>query len=261
MGDPVHSVAEAPVWVALLLLSCKRDEPGTTPEESREENLSSSAGDWALDFLQGSPYDRIQVEVDWVEGHPPGDDALDHLVDVIGEVCDKPGGVEILLDDEIPDQGSPAWTVAAAEALEVEHRDHYRDPATGTAVIYYLYVDGHSAEDDDESRVLGFAYHGSSLVMFAETMADAQSGIPLLGGGGVEESVIAHELGHLLGLTNNGVPMQEPHQDAPHGAHCDDESCLMYWAVETDLIGSLLGNGVPELDAGCLADLAAARDG
>jgi hypothetical protein len=231
-----------------------------TPEEERDLNLASSAGDHALDFLRADPYDRLQIEIDYVTGHPPDPDALDHLVDVLGRVADKPGGVEVLVDDELPDQGAPAWTVEDAQALEVEWRDGYRDEATGTAVLYYLYLDGHSAEDDDQGRILGFAYHGSSLVMFAETMADVSGGLPLLSEGGVEESVIAHELGHVLGLVNNGVGMQQPHQDAPHGAHCDDEGCLMYWAVETDLIGDLLGQGVPDFDARCLADLEAARE-
>lgn len=242
--------------VLAVLLAC-REEPGTgrTIEEERDDNLASGPGDYALDFLRAAPYDRLEVEIDWVAGHAPSEEALDHLAGVIGRVCDKPGGVEIVLDEELPDQGSPAWTVEAAQEVEVEWRDRYRDEARGTAALYYLYLDGHSADDDDEGRILGYAYRGSSLVMFAETMADVDAGLPLLSGGGVEEAVIAHELGHVLGLVNNGVPMEEPHQDVPHGAHCDDESCLMYWAVETDLVGSLLGSGVPDLDPRCLADL------
>ena len=271
------------MWIAALWLGCagsstQPDGPsgggtdtGTRPgldsgepaidADQQADNLSSSAGDFALDFLRDETYDRVLIEVDWVAGHRPDDAALDHLVGVVGQVCDKPGGIEVVLDDEIPSQGSPAWTVPAGQELEVAWRDRYRDPDSGTAVIYFLYLDGNSSADSSEGRVLGYAYRGSSLAIFEETIASTETGLPLLSGGGVEDAVLAHELGHLLGLVNNGVAPESPHQDTAHGAHCDDEGCLMYWAVETDLVGSLLGAGVPDFDGACLADLRAAREG
>ncbi|MDZ7681404.1 MAG: hypothetical protein U5J63_06720 [Fodinibius sp.] len=54
--------------------------------------------------------------------------------------------------------------------------------------------------------------------------------------------------------------MQNPHKDPDHGNHCDDDSCLMYYATETtDLIGNSLASGdeIPALDANCMADLQA----
>lgn len=271
------------MWIAALWLGCAGDsaqsdglfgggaDTGSRPgldsgetaidADQQAENLSSSAGDFARDFLRDDRYDRVVIEIDWVVGHRPDDAALDHLVDVIAQVCDKPGGVEIVLDDEIPSQGAPAWTVPDGQALEVAWRDRYRDPDSGIAVIYFLYLDGHSSNDSAEGRVLGYAYRGSSLAIFEETIASTESGLPLLSSGGVEDAVLAHELGHLLGLVNNGVDPIASHQDTAHGAHCDNDRCLMYWAVETDLVGGLLGSGVPDFDADCLADLRAAREG
>lgn len=223
--------------------------------DQRADNLVSGPGDYAIDFLAGT-YTSIQVEVDWVAGHAPDDDALEHLRATLADLCDKPDGVEILLDDEVPDQGGPAWSYDAAEDLEIAWRDRYRDEATGVAVMYYLYVDGHSDRDSDTGRILGYAYHGSSLIMFAETMADVSGG--LLGLGEVEPTVLVHEAGHLLGLVNNGVDMVEDHQDVEHGHHDDNEDCIMFWAAETDAIGDLLGAGTPDFDAACRADMRAA---
>ena len=67
-----------------------------------------------------------------------------------------------------------------------------------------------------------------------------------------------HEFVNILGLVNNGTTPQSTHQDTPHGAHCSDDTCLMYYQADTsDMISNLLGGKIPELDAACLADLKA----
>ncbi len=48
----------------------------------------------------------------------------------------------------------------------------------------------------------------------------------------VEQATLVHEMGHALGLVNNGVPMFTPHQDTAHGAHCDKPDCVMYYSNE-----------------------------
>lgn len=48
----------------------------------------------------------------------------------------------------------------------------------------------------------------------------------------VEQATLIHEMGHALGLVNNGLPMQESHQDSDHGAHCSNPDCVMYYSNE-----------------------------
>ncbi len=231
------------------------DEP-VVDADQRAENLSSGSGDFATDYLVGAPYAALEVEVDYVAGRAPDAGALEMLRQTLEELCNKPGGVTVIVDDEIPDQGAPGWTTEAAQDVEIAWRDRYRDPARGVAVMYFLYLDGSSASDSESGRILGFAYHGSSLVMFADTMEDVSVG--LLGLGEVEPTVLLHEAGHVLGLVNNGVGMVDDHEDPDHVHHDGSDDCLMYWAAETDAIGDLLGAGTPDFDAACRADLKAA---
>ena len=68
-----------------------------------------------------------------------------------------------------------------------------------------------------------------------------------------------HEFGHILGLVNNGTPVQSDHHDTANGAHCDVEDCLMYWQAETSGgLGDLVGmSSPPPLDPQCIDDLQA----
>jgi hypothetical protein len=65
----------------------------------------------------------------------------------------------------------------------------------------------------------------------------------------------------LFGLVNidgSGTDMQTEHQDEQNGHHCDNENCLMYYAMErSDLISQFFDESVAELDANCIADLQA----
>lgn len=49
----------------------------------------------------------------------------------------------------------------------------------------------------------------------------------------VEQATIVHELGHITGLVNNGVPLTSNHEDASHPHHTTNSQCVMYWAEES----------------------------
>lgn len=44
----------------------------------------------------------------------------------------------------------------------------------------------------------------------------------------VEQVTLIHEMGHALGLVNNGLSMISSHQDSANGAHCSNPNCVMY---------------------------------
>jgi hypothetical protein len=66
--------------------------------------------------------------------------------------------------------------------------------------------------------------------MFKDVISGA-SGIPNVARF-VEQVTLIHELGHAIGLVDNGVPLASAHKDAAHGAHCTSDRCAMYWQVE-----------------------------
>lgn len=258
----MRTLAFASLWLSMY--TCDSCNPptgggggGGVGIDARDDNLSSYAGDYAYDFLRADEFTSLLVEVDYVAGRQPSAAALDALQLALETYLDKPDGVGIVVDDVIPDQGAPVWTYEDAEALEIQYRDHYRDFDTGEAVLYFLYLDGSSDSDTAAGRVLGYAYHGSSLVMFKDTIED--TGGPPFIRQAVEPTVIVHEVGHVLGLVDNGIPMQTDHLDTAHGAHCANPDCIMYWAVGTDKVSDFVHNGPPTFDAECEADLAAAR--
>lgn len=231
-------------------------DPDTASDDPVQDNQRASTGDFASDFLRSTTYDSLLIEVDYVEGHAPSNGALTELVDRMEDLLNKPGGITFMLDDVIPDQGSPTWTVAQTRDLETEYRDEYRDPTSGTAVLYIAYLDGGTPQDEGNSRVLGYAYQGSSIVIFEESVESAGGGGIL--SGDIEPVVLIHELGHQLGLVNLGTPMVVDHEDVDHLGHDGNEDCIMFFQAETSGVADMMLGGSPDFDDECLNDLAAA---
>lgn len=234
----------------------------------------------AIDHVTDADYDQLVVEVDFVTERGPDDTALTDVQAALDRmVADghlaKSAGASFALDDTIA-AGDPdkVWTFAELSAMSAAYRD--RDLPADASSIHVLYVDGHYEGDTAQGSVLGFAWGGSWIVMLKDniTRACSNSSVlqgPLLGGlrervcARAEASVLLHELGHIFGLVNNGVPMVEDHEDPDHAKHDVDPDCLMYWAIErsgaVDIVAQrFIGGGEPTLgfcDAS-LADLAAA---
>lgn len=225
---------------------------------SRERARSCGVGAEAALMLRRAPYSRVVVEVVPMMGTTPRQAALDHLVQVFGDVTDKPAGVTITVGTPIAPVGHPL-TLAEIGALEDGARTRFA--GGDTAVFFYMVVSDAYSEDTSSQKVLGLAYRASSMVVFQKTIESISGGIGQPSADVVESTVVAHELGHVLGLVNLGVPMQQPHQDTAHGAHDTNTSCLMYWANNSSqLLANLLSGGVvPDFDAQCRADLAAVR--
>jgi hypothetical protein len=236
-----------------------------------------------FDHVTDRNYTAMLIEVDYVSSAPPGDAALVEIQEQVvrfidGGYLSKPDGVRLVVDDVLTPLGSDAVsTFDDLDALVREVRSVPSDPSE--SVVHIVYVDGGFEQDTDTATVLGFAYGAANVVIFRDSIrAACESGsLRLLPGGAdaaeeacqvTEATVLMHELGHVFGLVNNGVPLQSDHQDEEHGAHCDNPECLMYYAAERSSVVSRIAGrfeagqtNVPRFDEACLQDLAAAAGG
>lgn len=122
----------------------------------------------------------------------------------------------------LPPQNKSKWSMEAAVAL-AKRSSVSSDPASFE--IYF--VNGHASDGDN---VIGFHLSGTKIIMiFKDVIRSSGSGpVPKY----VEQATLVHEIGHALGLVNNGTKMQTEHQDKAHGAHCNEAKCVMYYSNE-----------------------------
>jgi hypothetical protein len=241
----------------ILFLSCDNgtvtdagpdngDDSGFTFDHERNPGSS------AEDFLRDDDFGELVVQIQYMEGYRPEDSALDNLETFLEERLHK-SSVTILTPEEIPAEGMESYSASDVRDLEEEHRTEFTEENRLTA--YFIVLDG----EFEEGNVLGIAHYNTSMALFGKTIADVSGGVGQPSRSVIETTVMKHEAGHVMGLVNNGVEMQESHQDEENGFHCDDNQCLMYHAVNTtDFFANLFGGDIPELDEYCIADLQAA---
>lgn len=130
---------------------------------------------------------------------------------------------------DIPDE---ELTVADLLALAETHRDQ-RDGGP-TKTYYVLFVSGFFTDNNGPNQtVLGVSLGTSGvIVMFKDVIRSTN--IPALPNvvRFVEQSTLVHELAHAIGLVDNGVPLTTAHRDVEHGAHCNDDRCVMFFQNE-----------------------------
>ena len=267
-------------WPALLLTGCFLFPDADPPPPPPDSGVAMDAAPAETDagpterrprneyYIRGDLAQRLVIELDAVPGHGPLPSAEADLLSRLQTLVDKPAGIEIRASDAIASRGvDHAWTHEELGRLAAEHFDD--DDTPGTIVLHVLWVDGHDARDDETGGVtLGLAFGHQFIVMFHESLQRACQSDPILGGDVCEQAqylVWLHEVGHTLGLVDNGLEMVTPHRDADHGAHDESDECVMYWAFEsrsgiTSIRDRLLGGALPDFDANCLADVARVRD-
>lgn len=228
--------------LTFLLIGCKKEDP-----------FDKNSKIVAHDFLSEENYDELIIEIVYVNGQEPTQQAVDHLVTVLSQRLNKPKGVKVI-KKSIPSPGFSSYSISRIKEIEEEHRTSF--PKRHKLGAYIFFADAGYEGDQGNQKSLGVAYGTTSMAIFEQTVKDYSGGLGQPSTHILEATVMLHEFGHVLGLVNNGSLMQTPHQDLPNGHHCDNQNCIMYYAAETtDIIGFLTGETVPGFDANCLADL------
>ena len=205
-------------------------------------------GSAARHLLQASGARQIVVQAITHAGAEPRQGTLDRLVSVLSDASGKP----VSTAGGSVDAPRASWTAAdlrsAADAAAFAVDD-------GTFVVRILFVGGRAEQGEG---VLGIATSGDVAAVFSDQVEAAATG--LVSPATIERAVAVHELGHLLGLVD--LVLATGRADPEHPGHSGNRRSVMYWAVESSLVGDLLAGGPPQrFDDDDLADLAAIRRG
>ncbi len=240
-------------------LSCSGNSPTTSnsnpenpnnPDSPESYSHTEGTGTAAGDFLSAEDFNSLTLEIDFVEGYQLSEQAISELRVFLENHLNKPGGISIVQNAPIPSSGKDTLTVQDVVDIENQYRSTFTNGSELGA--YMLVTDGIFTNEN----VLGFAYFNTSVAIMEERIRQISGGIGEPSTPLVESSVLTHEIGHLLGLVNNGSPAIADHHDESNGAHCTNNACLMYFAVQSaGFFGNLLGSSTPVLDDNCIQDL------
>jgi len=263
----LHTMTPTPLLHTLLLVSslfsgCQRYTPG-------------DPGSAALDFVRSDQYPNMVIEYDHIDGFQVDESTQKVIATEIVELVDKLGTVEGITGDAIPAAGEdPSYSIDDIRAIEAEYRDFHTKGKT--AALYILHLNGHYETDTEFEKTLGLAYSESSVVVFHQALlatceiekqfAPSEYADLLCPTG--EAVTIIHEIGHILGLVDNGIPMTVAHKDIDaYGDHCMNPQCVMFWSNNTPAMLQYViqryqnGNeNAVAFDDDCLNDLTFARE-
>jgi hypothetical protein len=223
--------------VAVVLGAC-----GGIGPSGDDTGGDDTGGDDAVDVFDPA-VTAVDVEIDYETGEAPytGDilafgDTFDITVGNLGRVFSGTKALSVPRTTAAMQDVGPIddeeLTTTDLLALAATHRQ-LADTATRKA-YYLIFVSGNFADGDGvQPGVLGVSIGRTGVVaMFKDVIESTRLvAFPNLERF-VEQSTLVHELGHAIGLVDNGVAMVADHKDAEHGAHCSNQECVMYWLNE-----------------------------
>jgi hypothetical protein len=170
-------------------------------------------------------------------------------VNFLKKYINKPDGIKVT-QQQIAASGKPVLSIDDIVNIEKKNRTVFTK--NNTLAVHILITDG----DYDKPNILATSYWNTSMCVFGKTVNDDTGSWGFTSLTQLLTTLLEHEFGHLMGLVNQGSPMQTDHLDHANGAHCINSHCLMYYDVEKSTSGGNLFS-IPTLDADCEADLKA----
>jgi hypothetical protein len=232
--------------LAMLSVSCQKTKEiadALDPNSLHNRSVGSSANE----LLAANKFTSLKVEIQYMPGFEPDAGAVSHLQNFLQAHLNKPNGIQVVTK-QIAASGNTTLNANDVHTIEKANRSVFTNGSE--IALYILYTNGNYSENN----VLGVAYRNTSAALFGKKIRDNSGGIGQVSRTKLEATVLEHEVAHLLGLVDIGTPMQTAHK--ANGNHCNNQSCLMYYASETtDVLGVLLTGNIPSLDAACVADL------
>ena len=238
-----------------LIISCTRDsidESGGGAID-RSANLKS-LGTSASDLLSDVTFTSMNIEIVYVEGNRPTDEAVSTFRNFLQNRTYKPDGIEIKLRG-VNSSGKAPFTIEEIVEIEKEERTVYN---VGDEIAVWIYfADGNNEKDTEEKFVLGSAFRNTSMVIYEKTIRDFASRPGAPQRATIEAATLNHEFGHLFGLVDLGTTPVSNHEDTENKGHCITEGCLMRASIEfgSGVVNVIEGSDVPDFDDACIDDL------
>jgi hypothetical protein len=198
--------------------------------------------DDAIDVFD-SEVDEVAIEIDYETGEAPytGNilafgDTFDPLIANLDRVFSGTRQLDVpTTEGEMEDVGAIADEELTSTELLALADEHRALADASTRKTYYLiFVSGNFADADGvQTGVLGVSMGHTGVIAIFKDVVES-TGIPAVPNleRFVEQSTMIHELGHAIGLVDNGVTPTSVHTDEAHGAHCTNEDCVMFWLNE-----------------------------
>ena len=190
-----------------------------------------TTGASANDLLSNTNFERLLIEIAFVEGFRPTQTTVANFTDFIREFSFK-DDIELRFTElESANDADNEFTLEEISDLEIENRTAYND---GNTLAIYIYFADESSEGDDLDEglvTLGAVYRNTSMVIFESTLRNlaSRSVVTLTD---LETATLNHEFGHLFGLVNLGTVAINDHEDPEAANHCIINPCLMRAQLE-----------------------------
>ncbi|MBX2827477.1 MAG: membrane metalloprotease [Flavobacteriaceae bacterium] len=245
------------LFVFVFAMSCKNDDEEQAVNDPTAEN-KRGLGTSAEDILVNGTYTRLTVELAYSKTFEPSQTAKNNFRNFIEQRVNKSAGINFV-ETVVDDQPGAPFSIERIREIEDEIRTQYTEGNNIAVFVYFS--NGRSSNDTETTVTLGTAYRNTSMVIYETTLRLLTIGdpdlLPIL-----ESTVLNHEFGHILGLTNIlDDDIHLTHEDPNVSKHCIVDDCLMYFDAtnigSSDLQRMMLRASVPELDPLCIGDLQA----
>lgn len=210
-------------------------------------------GSSAKAFLTADDFEKLTIEIDYYKDYPVNAEVINNLQTFLEERLHKPGGISVVLDDELTDEDAKIfYNELRLVDMEESHRDIFT--TENNLAAYIMVLNGIVTN----KYAGGLAYYNTSAATFPETYYPVADTVEGLRREDLITAVLIHEVGHLLGLVNIGTPLVENHAYEAQKGHCMVKTCAMWPALNSENVTKLKSlKKTPELGTFCLQDLRA----
>lgn len=228
----------------VLVLGCSTDSNDNGPETPKVVDKTPNrqgTGDSAVDLLSNETYTNLRIEIAYVKGFRPTQEAMDEFAAYLKQRTFKEK-VDLVYN-ELASPKKDSLTLDEIADLEEENRTLYND---GKTLAIYIYFSDSPAEEDDPKNdlvTLGAVYRNTSMIIHEATVRKLADQSIFISYADVESSTLNHEFGHLFGLVNLGITPVNDHEDVQKddmgepildaqgktsgNSHCNVAGCLM----------------------------------